>query len=106
MYANFLRMIGSDKAKEGVDGSDEVCEKVSLKMPYADPDRQREFNRNLFYVRYHTDPEFREAESYRKHVWYEKHRERVIAHVRESRKKSDRRGTRFECEIGSPALML
>jgi hypothetical protein len=75
-------------------------------MPYADPDVQREFNRQLFAVRYHTDPEFREAESYRKARWYEKHRERVIAHVREARKKSPRKNSRFESEIGSPALML
>jgi hypothetical protein len=83
-----------------------VCEKVLLKMPYADPDVQREFNRQLFYVRYKTDPEFREAESYRKARWYEKHRERVIAHVRESRKKSTRQQIHFEREIGEPALML
>jgi hypothetical protein len=75
-------------------------------MPYADPDVQREFNRRLFAVRYHTDPEFREAESYRKARWYEKHRERVIAQVREARKKSPRKNTRFESEIGSSALML
>ena len=75
-------------------------------MPYADPDLQREFNRQLFAVRYHTDPEFREAESYRKARWYQKHRERVIAHVRESRKKSTGLQTHFEREIGSPALML
>jgi hypothetical protein len=79
-------------------------------MPYADPDVQREFNRQLFATRYKTDPEFREAESYRKARWYEKHRDRVIAHVRESRKKSTPLSTpcetHFEWAIGSPALML
>jgi hypothetical protein len=77
-----------------------------MPMPYADPDVQREFNRQLFAVRYRTDPEFRETESYRKAQWYKKHRDRVIAHVRKSRKKSARRETRFECEIGPPALIL
>jgi len=77
-----------------------------MRMPYADPDVQREFNRQLFAVRYRTDPEFREAESYRKAVWYQKHRERVIAHVRESRKKSTPQETGFEWEIGSPASIL
>jgi hypothetical protein len=75
-------------------------------MPYADPDVQREFNRRLFAVRYHTDPKFREAESYRKARWYEKHRERVIAHVREARKKSPRKRSHFELQAVSPALML
>jgi hypothetical protein len=60
-------------------------------MPYADPDVQREFNRQLFATRYRTDPEFREAEAFRKAKWYEKNRERVIARVREARKKSRRK---------------
>lgn len=95
----------SDKVSEGVDGSDDVCIGIS-QMPYADPDVQREFNRQLFAIRYKTDPEFREAEAYRKARWYEKHRDRVIAHVRESRKKLAPQETRFEWEIGSPASIL
>lgn len=57
-------------------------------MPYADPDVQREFNRQLFYVRYRTDPDFREAESYRKARWYEKNREKILEKISASRKKS------------------
>jgi hypothetical protein len=79
---------------------------VSGAMPYADPDVQREFNRQLFAVRYRTDPEFREDESYRKAKWYQKHRERVIAHVRKARENSRRQKTRFESEVASPALIL
>jgi hypothetical protein len=74
-------------------------------MPYSDPDVQREYNRQLFAVRYHTDPEFREAEAYRKAKWYQKNRERVIAHVRKARKKLRRKKNSSQLETAS-ALTL
>ncbi len=58
-------------------------------MPYADPDVQREFHRQLFYVRYRTDPDFREAESYRKARWYQKNREKILEKITATQKKSD-----------------
>ena len=42
-------------------------------MPYADPDRQREYNRILARTRYQQDAEFRADEALRKRIWYYKH---------------------------------
>jgi hypothetical protein len=57
-------------------------------MPYSDPDVQREFNRNLFFRRYQTDPEFREAESFRKARWYKRNHEKILRKIHESRAKA------------------
>ena len=72
-------------------------------MPYADPDQQREFNRELFNRRYNSDPEFREAEAFRKARWYQTHRERILSRVRERQKSS---GRQAPFELGEAAYVL
>lgn len=53
-----------------------------MTIPYADPDRQREFNRNLYRNRYQQDPEFRASEALRKGEWYLKHQPEIIEKYR------------------------
>ena len=47
-------------------------------MPYADPARQREYNRILYQTRYQTDPEFRADEAVRKAIWYWKNQTEIL----------------------------
>jgi hypothetical protein len=47
-------------------------------MPYADPDRQREYNRILARTRYQQDAEFRADEALRKRIWYYKHQLEIL----------------------------
>jgi hypothetical protein len=55
-------------------------------MPYADPSEQKEYHRTLFLLRYQSDPEFREAESFRKKRWYTRNRAKIVAALRRKRK--------------------
>jgi hypothetical protein len=60
-------------------------------MPFADPDRQREYNRDLFRNRYQQDAEFREKEKFRKgkeHGWFGRTREETLARL-EARRRPD-----------------
>ena len=56
-------------------------------MPYADPAVQAEFNRNLYLTRYQSDAEFREAEAFRKKLWYARNQAKITARYRGKRKK-------------------
>jgi len=47
-------------------------------MPYADPDRQREYNRILARNRYQQDAEFRADEALRKRLWYYKNQLEIL----------------------------
>ena len=65
-------------------------------MPYADPAEQAEYNRNLFARRYQSDPEFREAEAFRKAQWYYRNQAAIVWAARQKRKKvkAARKGVR------------
>ena len=54
-------------------------------MPYADPDRKREYMREYQRNRYQNDPEVREDEAWRKARWYGKNREDILARYRQKR---------------------
>jgi tRNA/tmRNA/rRNA uracil-C5-methylase (TrmA/RlmC/RlmD family) len=56
-------------------------------MPYADPSEQKAYNLELYLRRYQSDPEFREAEAFRKKVWYYRNQAKTLAAYRKKRKK-------------------
>jgi hypothetical protein len=45
--------------------------------PYADPEQQRQWQRDHYRRRYQDDSKFREFEAERKKPWYQKHKERI-----------------------------
>lgn len=56
-------------------------------MPYADPTEQKAYNLALYLRRYQSDPEFREAEAFRKKRWYDKNQALITWAYRKKRKK-------------------